>query len=60
VIRPDIASVSRIGNSGDVWLYFDARLLVEIKPDLARTLVVDLADQLGMSVRVPASEEVSQ
>ncbi|WP_405948891.1 hypothetical protein OG588_22570 [Streptomyces prunicolor] len=51
MIRPEKVNVSVNCGSGDdvdVWLYFDANLLVEIKPDLARTLVVDLAEQVGM------------
>lgn len=51
MIRPENISVSVIGGSqpdADVWLYFDANLLVEIKLDLARTLVVDLAEHVGM------------
>nr|WP_075662766.1 ATP-binding protein [Streptomyces acidiscabies] len=51
VIRPENISVSVIGGArpdADVWLYFDANLLVEIKLDLARTLVVDLAEHVGM------------
>ena len=35
-------------SDADVWLYFDASLLVEIERDQARTLVVDLAEQVGM------------
>ena len=55
--RPENVSVSVNCGSGDdvdVWLHFDANLLVEIKPDLARTLVVDLAEQVGMFAGVRA------
>ncbi|MFJ3667310.1 hypothetical protein ACIPSE_12720 [Streptomyces sp. NPDC090106] len=50
MIRPDAASVSRIGESGAVWLYFDAGILVEITSELALTLRAHLADELGMVV----------
>jgi D-aminopeptidase len=44
-----------------VWLYFDARLLVEIERDQARTLV-DLAEQVGMfaAVRPTPSNRASR
>ncbi|HEY8987283.1 MAG TPA: hypothetical protein VIU15_47935 [Streptomyces sp.] len=55
MIRPESVSVSVIGDDKDeatVWLYFDASLLVEMKRDDARTLVVDLAEHVGMFATV--------
>jgi hypothetical protein len=53
VIRPEHVHVSP-GQQGspttDVWLHFDLRLLVELSPHTARSLVYELADQLGLFV----------
>ncbi|MFD9654891.1 hypothetical protein [Streptomyces mirabilis] len=51
MIRPENVYVSkreRTDSTGDLWLHFDMRLLVELSPKTARSLVYELADQLGM------------
>ncbi|MFM9368056.1 hypothetical protein [Streptomyces sp. Da 82-17] len=50
MIKPKNLTVSRIGSSGDVWLYLDARHLVELRPALARELTLELGDLLGLFV----------
>jgi hypothetical protein len=53
MIRPETVHVSkreRADTSADLWLHFDMRLLVELAPEVARSLVFELADELGLFV----------
>lgn len=52
VIKPQEFSLSHIGWRTDrvYWLYFDTRLMVELKPELARELTYELAAYVGLDV----------
>lgn len=64
MITPTNVSVSRSpgrDGSGPLWLYFDASLLVELAPELARDVIYQLADHCGLLVlRRPGTGEVEQ
>ncbi|MFF4738766.1 hypothetical protein ACFY2W_23215 [Streptomyces sp. NPDC001262] len=56
MIEAHHVTVSRVGRKGqeaDYWLYFNAQLLVELPEGLARGLVYELADRVGLRVEAP-------
>lgn len=53
MIKPQRVTVTRYGRrpaTRSYWLHFDTAFLVDLKPDLARELVYDLAATVGLAV----------
>ncbi|MEV4506007.1 hypothetical protein [Streptomyces klenkii] len=52
MIKPQKFSLSHVGSRTHrvYWLYFDTRLMVELKPQLARELAYELAEYIGLDI----------
>ncbi|PSJ29839.1 hypothetical protein B7P34_04835 [Streptosporangium nondiastaticum] len=61
MIKPQRFSLSHVGlrTTRVLWLYFDTRLMVELKPQLARELAYELAEYVGLDV-APAEPRLAR
>lgn len=53
VHRVIVSRIGRQGRDADYWLFFNGQILVELPEGLARDLVYELADRVGLNVEAP-------